>query len=774
MSIVSKITQAVAQLAPDCERDPLTDASQWVGKPVDRVDGRDKVTGKATFAAEHPLENLVHAALAYSAVAKGTIQSMDTSAAQAAPGVIAIITHLNAPRMKDPPPFSPTGGTDAAGSTANVLNTDRIVWNGQPVAIVVADTWDRAEYAASLVKITCHEKPADTSFAEGRTRAEPPSQVMGEDTEVRQGDAQAALAAAPVHIDFTYTTPRYNHNALEPHAVTAVWNGDKLTVYDCSQFVQGVADTLAKMFALNKEDVRVLAPFVGGGFGGKGSMWSHVQLCVLAAKVVDRPVKLALSREGVYRIVGGRTASEQRVALGAEASGKLTALIHTGVTAMSTTNDFAEQFSFPARHMYASENLFITQFVIRLNSTANTSMRAPGESIGSFALESALDELAWALNIDPVALRLQNEPERDPTKGTEFSSRHLRETYHLGMEKFGWQDRPAQVRSQRDGEWLIGQGMAAAYYPYYRLPTAARVRINGDGTALVQTSAQEMGMGTATAQTQIAAEILGLPMEKVRFEYGDTRLPTANQAGGSSQTVSVALAVEQAFAQVQKELLALARNSGKSKDGSSAPSPLAQAAVKDIKDIEARNGGLYHRDRPDAGESYAAILLRARRDYVEAEANAPLPLELMKYSMGSYGAQFCEVRVHARTGETRVSRWVGAFDTGRIINPKMAHSQFRGGIIMGIGMALTEETLFDERSGRIANPSLAEYHVPVNADIPHIQTYFLDIPDPHTPLGAHGIGEIGITGGAAAIANAIYHATGKRVRNLPITLDKLL
>lgn len=776
MSIITKVTQAVAQLVPDRERDELSDAHQFVGKPLDRIDGRDKVTGAAKFSAEYPLENLAYAALAYSAIARGTIRSIDVSAANAAAGVIAVITHQNAPKMNAPPLFSPTGGTDAAGSTANVVNTDEIVWNGQPVAVIVADTLDRAEYAASLVKVMYHQQPADTSFAEGRTRARSPKSVQGDDTQVKQGDAFAALAAARFKADQTYTTPRHNHNAIELHATTAVWNGAKLTVYDASQFVRGVADTLAKMFSLKKEDVRVLAPFVGGAFGGKGSMWSHVQLCVLAAKVVDRPVKLVLSREGVFRVVGGRTPSEQRVALAADESGKLTALIHTGVTATATTNDFPEQFTFPARHMYAAENLFVDQSIMQLHMTANTSMRAPGESIGTFALESAMDELACELKMDPIELRLRNDPERDPAKGTEFSSRHLKEALQRGAEKFGWQNRPAQIRSQRDGEWLIGQGVACAYYPCYRLPTAARVRINADGTAVVQTSAQEMGMGTATTQTQIAAEILGLPMEKVRFEYGDTNLPIANQAGGSSQTISVALAVEQAFRQIQKELLALAKNGGKNggkkEDGSKeTPSPLAHS---NVEDVEARHGGLYRKDQPDAGESYAAILARAHKNYVEAEAQTGPPLEILKYSMQSYGAQFCEARVSERTGEVRISRWVGVFDTGRIINPKTAHSQFRGGIIMGIGMALTEETLFDERSGRIANPSLAEYHVPVNADIPNIETYFLDIPDPHTPLGAHGVGEIGITGVAAAVANAIYHATGKRVRDLPITLDKLL
>ena len=762
MSLMSKITQAVVQVAPDRARDELSEAHRLIGQPLDRLDGRQKVTGAATFTAEYGLENLVHAALVYSAIASGTIKSIDTDAAEAATGVIAVITHKNAPKMKPPPVFNMTG-TTAASSTVNVLNTDEIFWNGQPVAVVVADTLDRAEYAASLIKVAYNEQSAAISFDEAKAQAQVPKTIMGEEPEVRRGDADAALAAARFRVDHTYTTPRHNHNAIEPHATTAVWEGDKLTVYDACQNLQGFANTLAEMFGLEPENARILAPFVGGGFGGKGTMWSHVQLCALAAKVVDRPVRLNLSREGVFRIVGGRAHTEQRVALGADEQGKLTALIHTGVSAETPGNELPEPFISPARHLYAVENLHIQQKVMKLNTVANTFMRAPGESVGTFALESAMDELAYELGMDPIELRLRNEPDRDPTKGTKFSSRHAREAYQLGAAKFGWEKRNPQVRAMREGDWLVGQGVAGAFYPFYRMPTAARVRINADGTAVVQTSTHEMGMGTATVQTQIAAERLGLPMEKVRFEYGDTRLPAGGQAGGSSQTVSVAFAVDEAFEQVKKEFLALVKKQDRS--------PLAKA---DKDDVQALNGGLYIKSLTGVGESYAAILTQAGKDYVEGESQTGMPLEIMKYAMHSHGAQFCEVRVNETTGEARISRWVAAFDTGRIINPKTANSQFRGGIIMGIGAALTEEALFDERNGRIANATLAEYHVPVNADIPDIEVYFLDIPDPHAPVGAHGVGEIGITGAAAAIANAVYHATGKRIRDLPITLDKLL
>jgi xanthine dehydrogenase YagR molybdenum-binding subunit len=475
-------------------------------------------------------------------------------------------------------------------------------------------------------------------------------------------------------------------------------------------------------------------------------------------------VKLSLSREGVFRTVGGRTIAEQRIALGARKDGKLAALLHAGITATTEHGRYAEQCTFPTRHLYASPNILIEQKIVDLDTVANTWMRAPGESIGTFALESAIDELAYALRMDPIEVRRINEPDKDPTKNTEFSGRNLTEAYRQGMVKFGWNARNPEPRSQRDGKWLIGQGVATAYYPFYRFPVKARVCIFANGRAIVQTPAAEMGMGTATVQLQHAADRLGLPLELVSFHYGDSKLAeTPVMAGGSNQTASIFAAVQAAVKDVHRELLGLAR-----KDPDS---PLASAKYDDI---QARDGGLYRTGENSSGQTYTEILRKAKQDFVEVEKESGPPMELMKYSMASYGAQFCEVRVHEETGEVRVSRWLCSLDSGMVVNPKTATSQLRGGIIMGIGMALTEETLFDERRGRIMNPSLAEYLVPVNLDVPEIEIHFLNVPDDHAPYGARGIGEIGITGAAAAIANAVYHATGKRVRDLPITLDKLL
>jgi xanthine dehydrogenase YagR molybdenum-binding subunit len=630
------------------------------------------------------------------------------------------------------------------------------------VAIVVGETLDQAESAASLIRIEYEVEEAKVSFDDLKKDAEVPSNILGEPTEVKIGDPERGLSDAEFKVDNVYRTPRYNHNAIEPHATVAAWNEDgSLTVFESTQYLYGVKNTLADMFDVKPEEVRVISPFVGGGFGGKGSLWLQAPLCVAAAKAVGRPVKLALSREGVFRIVGGRTISEQRVALGANKDGKLTSLLHTGFTATTTHNNFAEQFSFPARHLYGSENIFVGQKIVNLDTVPNTFMRAPGESIGTYALESAIDELAHELKIDPVELRKINEPEKDPVHETEFSSRNIVEAYRRGAEKFGWKH--SEPRSQRDGKWLVGQGVATAFYPVYRFPASARVRISSDGTAVVQAAAHEMGMGTATAQLQHAADRLGLPLDKISFQYGDSNLPESSVAGGSSQTVTIIASVQAAIEKVHRELLRLA--------GDDYDSPLS--SVK-YEQIEARDGGLFRADDANKGETYSAILQRVGQDFIEAEEWSGKPVEMMKYSMASYGAQFCEIRVSEETGETRVSRWLGSFDCGRILNPKTATSQFRGGIIMGIGMALTEETLFDERRGRIVNSSLAEYHIPVNLDVPHIEIIFNDIPDEHTPLGAHGIGEIGITGCAAAIANAVFNATGKRVRDLPITLDKLL
>jgi xanthine dehydrogenase YagR molybdenum-binding subunit len=764
-SVAQAAMQKAVELAPESwlpggRPDPLIRQKHgFIGMPVSRLDGPLKVRGAARFAAEFPMKGMAYAALAYSTIAKGRIAAIEVSGAEAAPGVILVMTFLNAPRLR-PPPLFLTEEKAAGGDNLPVMQDDRIYWNGQPIAVVLAETQEQADYAVSLIRATYQADDAITSFAEARATGVAPAQFMGQPLQNRVGDADRALAAAPHKVDATYTTPRHNHNPIELHGVTLAWEGDTLRVHDAQQLVAHTAWTLAQVFDMPEEKVVITSPYVGGGFGSK-TLWQHHILAAAAARLAGRPVRLVLSREGVYRVVGGRSLTEQRVALGAKADGRLTALIHSGVTAKTPHNAMPEPFILPTRSAYAAENIRLDVEQVELDMLGNTFMRAPGESVGTFALESAMDELAEVLGMDPIELRIRNEPKKDPTSGRPFSSRHIVEAWRDGAVRFGWAKRHPQPAAVRDGEWLVGMGCATATYPYYRMPGgAARLTLARDGFATVDIAVHEMGMGTATVQTQVTAERLGLPMEKVAFNYGDSTLPGVIMAGGSQQTAAIGASVMAVYNKLVEELLRLAGND----------SPLAGLKADEVG---SRDAGLYKLDEPERTETYASILGRAQRERISVEATSTDPLEMMHWSMHSHGAMFCEVRVNAITGEPRVSRFLGSFDCGRILNPKTAASQFRGGIIMGLGLALMEETQFDERKGRVMNPSLAEYHVPVHLDVPEIDVMWTDIPDPHAPMGARGIGEIGITGTGAAVANAVYNATGRRIRDLPITLDKL-
>jgi xanthine dehydrogenase YagR molybdenum-binding subunit len=748
-------------LAPGGRPDPLMRRKHGlIGAPISRIDGPLKVQGKATFAAEFPIDRMVYAALVFSSIPKGRIATLDTAEAEAAPGVVLVMTHRNAPRMQ-PMPMILTGGKALGGDNLPILQDDRIHWNGQPIAVVLAETQEQADDAASRVQAVYAAEPATTAFAEAKTNGVEQASFFGQPVKLEIGDAEAALAASAVQVDATYTTPRHNHNPIEPHAVTVMWKGDELVVHDATQGVSHVAWSLAKVFGLDESQVHVTSPYVGGGFGSK-TLWQHQVLGAAAAKLSGRPVRLTLSREGVYRLVGGRTLTEQRVAIGAAADGRFEAIVHTGTVAMTPHNALPEPFIAQTRSAYAAGSFKLCVNFVRLDMLANTFMRAPGEAVGTFGLECAVDELAVKLGVDPIDLRIRNEPDKDPASGKPFSSRHIVEAWRAGAERFGWSKRSPTPAATRDGEWLIGMGCAAGTYPYNRMPGgAARITLTRDGRARVEIAAHEMGMGTSTAQTQVAAERLGLDMDQVTFAYADSAMPGVVMAGGSQQTASIGAAVAAAQRALVSNLLQLAGND----------SPLAGLTADEVGGL---NGGLACLDDPARWEGYAAILARAQRDEVTVDAIAPPPSEAQTWSMHSWGAMFCEVRVNAVTGEVRVSRFLGSFDCGRILNAKTASSQFKGGVIMGLGLALMEETQFDERTGRIMNPSLAEYHVPVHMDVPEIDVIWTDIPDPHAPMGARGIGEIGITGVAAAVANAIFNATGKRLRDLPLTLDKLL
>jgi xanthine dehydrogenase YagR molybdenum-binding subunit len=770
MSPVQDALQAVVKkaiaLAPDSwipggKPDPLIHHKHGlIGAPVSRIDGPLKVSGKAPFCAEFPMEKLAYAALKYSAIARGRITEIDTAAAETAPGVVLVMTHRNAPKLNPPPVF--LSKPKAAGpDDVPIMQDDRIHWNGQPVALVLAETQEEADHAERLIRVAYEEQNPVIELAAAKARGTESGVFMGEPLKQQIGDAEAALAAAPHKVDVVYTTPRQHHGPIELHGCTLAWEGDTLRIHDASQAVAHEAWTIAQVFGLKDNQVRLTSPFVGGGFGSK-LLWQHQILAAAAAKLARRPVRIMLSREGVFRIVGGRTLTEQRVALGAQADGRLDALIHTGVVAMTPHNNMPEPFILPAKSVYASKTFFLDVETVKMNMVANTFMRAPGEAVGTFGLESAMDELAHELGMDPIELRIRNEPEKDPLTGLPFSQRGIVQAWRDGAARFGWDKRSATPAAKREGDWLVGAGCATGTYPYYRMPGgAARLTITRDGRATVAIAAHEMGMGTATAQAQVAAERLGLPLEQVQVLYGDTLHPGAVMAGGSQQTASIGASIIAAQRALVKELLKLAGND----------SPLAGLSPDEVGGFE---GGLAALDDESRHEDYASILGRARREEVTVEAEAPMPLELGHWSMHSHSALFCEVRVNAVTGELRVSRFLGSFDCGRILNAKTAASQFRGGIIMGLGLALMEEVMFDERNGRIMNPSLAEYHVPVHLDVPEINVIWTDEPDPHAPVGARGVGEIGITGVGAAVANAVFNATGKRVRDLPITLDKLM
>ncbi|MGD9618015.1 MAG: xanthine dehydrogenase family protein molybdopterin-binding subunit [Alphaproteobacteria bacterium] len=707
----------------------------FIGQPVSRVDGRRKVTGAAAYAAEFRVPGVAHGAIVRSTVANGRIASIDTAAAERAPGVIAAVTYRNALRLAY---RSHKGFTDPiVGERLHVLQDDQIRHQGQPIGLIIADTLEQASHAAALVRVTYTPEAGITDIARVEP-VQPTEQKTDQGTtqpeETRRGDPEGALAASEVQVDQTYVIPRENHNPIEMHATIAAWDGDRLTLWDKSQYVYGVADEIAAVFGIAAEDVRVVSPFVGGAFGSGLRTWPHVTLAALGARVAGRPVKLMLSRREMYYGVGFRPHTVQRVALGASRDGRLAAIIHDGHQETSTYEEYAEALLNASRFLHSSPNVYTRHCIAPMNVHTPIYMRAPGEASGVFALESAMDELAVALNIDPVELRLRNEPERDEFRNLPFSSRSTRECYRVAAERFGWSRRNPEPRSMRDGRLLIGWGMVTATYPMNYSPASARARLLADGTAEVGSAASDMGPGTWTSMTQVAAETLGLPIERVKFTLGDTRLPRTPPHGGSMTMASVGSAVQAACRKARED--ALARGGG-----------------NDVIEVMRRLG------QP-----------------IEASVDVSPGDESQRFSMHSFGAVFVEVAVDPDLGEARVRRIVGAYGAGRIVNPKTTRSQCIGGMIGGIGMALMEHAIVDPRNGRVPNANLAEYAMPVHADSPPVMdVIFVEEHDPHVnPLGVKGVGEIAMVGIAPALTNAIFHATGKRVRELPATPDKLL
>jgi xanthine dehydrogenase YagR molybdenum-binding subunit len=745
------------------QRDIVTGkAAKSVGAPMDRVDGSLKVTGAAKYSAEFPAAQMTWAVIVQSTIANGTIRKIDTTAALAMPGVIRILTHENAPRLPEQKPNPP------ASRMLTLLQDDKVRYNGQPIALVIADSFEHATDAAHLVKATYSSTAPITEMKRVADTAYVPPPANGKKPDSSKGDVNAGLSQADVRLEKIYHTPIENHNPMEPHATTAVPDGDNLTIYDATQYVSGDHDTVAKTLGIPKENVRLICYFTGGGFGCKGSVWSHVPLAGMAARVVQRPVKLVLTRRQMYGPVGARPQTEQKIALGAKRDGTLTAVRHEVLSHTSRFEDFVEPSAMVTRMLYESPNIETKHRLVKLDVGTPTFQRAPGESTGTFAVESAMDELAIALDMDPLALRLKNYAEQDPETGHPWSSKSLRECYRVASEKFGWSKRVAKPGSMRDGNVLVGYGMATATYPTNRQKGTAIATLTSDRTgsvrALVQTASQDIGTGTYTVMTQVAADALGLAPEQVRFELGDSRMPPAPVSGGSMTAASTGSAVHDVCQEVRKQLVmkAIADSS----------SPLSGHATDEVR---AENGRIFLVANPSRGEGYDAVLARLPgRTLSVTLDSAPSP-DAKQYAMHAFGAVFVEVRVDRDLGEIRVPRIVASYGAGRILNAKTAHSQLVGGLVWGVGMALEEETLVDRRSGRYLNADLAEYHVPVNADIGQLDVSFVDEDDPHVnPIGVKGIGEIGITGVTAAIANGVYNATGVRVRDLPITLDKVM
>ena len=733
-----------------------------IGQPLNRTDGHAKVTGSALYAAEHALPRLVHAVLVASTIASGRITTMDTTRAEKMRGVVLVMTHRNALQL--PKKGKGGAGDMPAGRVLDLLQDDQIHYNNQPVALVVADSLEHAQDAARAVRIAYAATPAALDFEKEKSMPVKPEKVQGSTADTQRGDAAAGWRAATAHVDVLYTTPVEHHNPMEPHATVASWDGEHLTLYDATQYVSGVRSAVAKTFGISVDNVRVICPYVGGGFGCKGSTWSHVVLAAMAARQTGHPVKLVLERPQMFGMVGHRPRTEQHMQLGAVAGGRLTAVSHDVISSTSFLEDWTESSAIVTRMLYDSDSQQTSHRLARLHHGTPTFMRAPGEASGSFALECAVDELAYAVKMDPVALRLQNYAEKEPEKGLPWSSKSLRHCYETGAERFGWARRNPEPRSMRNGRMLVGWGMATATYPVNRSAASAVATILADGSAVVRSGSQDLGTGTYTVMTQIAADALGLPMEKVRFELGDTSQPKAPVSGGSQTVASVGPAVQAAATAARDKLIALA-----------IADPQSQLHAVPAEDIGCELGWLFRKSVPARREPMAAVIARSGGRSIEATSESKPGDEKKQFSMHSFGAVFTEVVIDPDLGTIRVPRIVAAYGVGNLMNRKTGRSQLMGGIVWGVGMALMEKTEMDVFNGRAINGNLAEYHIPVNADIGDIDITVVDEIDPHiNVLGAKGIGEIGITGVAAAIGNAVYHATGKRIRNLPITLDKLI
>jgi len=706
------------------------EATKLTGTPVDRIDGLLKVTGKATYATDYPVPKMAYAFLFKSTIAAGTITRLDSTAAEKAPGVLAVISHVNAPKLNI------KGGLRGGA----LLQSPEIEFYGQHIGLVVAETFEQARHAATLVNISYQQSPSKIDFQKEKKQAVPSKEK--DKADAIRGDIHSAMRNAAFTVDEIYETPIEHHHPMEPHATIAVWEGEKLTLYNGSQIINGAQSAAANTLQIKPENVRIVSPHIGGGFGSKGGQWANLVLAAVAAKMVDRPVHLALSRQQMFNSVGLRQHNQQRLRLAADKDGQLLGLAHETTTHSAIHNEFAEPCGDCSKVMYEVPNSLITYRIAPMNIILPTYTRGPGKSTGSFALESAMDELAHKLNIDPIDLRLKNEPAKDPSNGKPWSSRKLVACLTEGAKAFGWEKRNPEPGQVQQGDYLIGYGVAGGTYPARQRESSAVIRLTRSGktvNATVEIAAADLGTGTHTILAQTAADGLGLPLKQVRVLLGDSDLPPAAGSVGSVGAASYANAVNDACEKITDELLA---KSGK------------QFFV-----------------RPTAAE----LMISESTDTFQTRMDSKPPETADDYSAHSFNANFAEVWVSRSTGMVKVKRFLAVTGAGKILNPKTARSQIIGGNVWGIGMALTEESIIDPRWGNFITRSFADYHVPANLDIGEMDTIFInENDDKPNKLGVKGIGEVGIVGVAAAVANAIFNATGIRVRQLPITPDKLL
>ena len=735
-----------------------------IGKPQDRVDGKLKVTGRAMYAGDRRMENLAYGYLLTSTVAKGSIRAMDTGAAERMRGVLAVYSPFNPLKL-----YHGLESSEGAssGEIQPPLQDARILNYGQIIGLVVAESFEQARDAAALVTTQYDEDNPVASWETGMQKAFTPEAVVGESATTKilsegVSSIDDAIKDSPIVLDVTYREPIQHHNPMEPHATTAEWHGDRLTIYDATQGVVAHRLDVAAVLGIDEDLVRVLCPFVGGGFGCKGSMWMFSPLTAAAARALDRPVKTILTREQMFTLVGHRPALIQQLTLGANPDGTLQAVKHDVRSTVSFSKPFVEAAAHrTSRFLYKSPNIQVSHTLVPWDVGGPTFMRAPGCAPGMFALECAMDELAVKLRIDPIELRTKNNAEVFPGKNVPWSSKNLVECYQLGAQKFGWSKRNPEPGAIRDGDWLVGMGMASALYPAHRSRASVKVRLQADGTAQVSSATQDLGTGTWTVLAIVGADSLGLPIEKIRPELGDSALPHAPTSGGSTSVASVTPAVQRAAESAKRKLIQVVVRDKKSPFFAMRPEEVV------YRDGKIEGGGM--------SADFGSVLNAIGRSAVEAVETAEPGEEEERYAFHSFGAQFCELKVNRWTGEVRLQRITSVMDIGTVVNLKAARSQIIGGIVFGLGMALMEGSVLDEKTGRYGNANFADYLVAVNADVPDMDVYFIDKPDTiFNPLGARGIGEIGITGMPASIANAVYNATGKRVRDFPILPEKLL